>query len=32
VQVDAGTLLAMKRAEVFVCKPSSKNKRATFYK
>jgi intraflagellar transport protein 122 len=32
VTVDANTLLAMKRSEVFVCLPSSKNKRATFYK
>ena len=32
VTVDANTLLAMKRSEVFVCRPSSKNKRATFYK
>ena len=32
VTVDRSTLLAMRRTEVFVCKPSSKNKRATFYK
>lgn len=32
MQVDANTLLAMKRSDVFVCKPSSPNKRATFYK
>eukprot|EP00981_Chlorochromonas_danica_P008223 scaffold2066_cov229-Ochromonas_danica.AAC.7 len=32
VAVDANTLLAMRRNDVFVCMPSSKNKRATFYK
>jgi hypothetical protein len=30
--VDAAILLSMKRSEVFVCRPSSKNKRATFYR
>ena len=30
--VDAETLLSMKRSEVYVCRPSSKNKRATFYR
>lgn len=30
--VDANALLTMKRGEVFVCKPSSKHKRATFYR
>jgi len=32
VTVDANTLLAMKRGEVYVCKPSSNRKRATFYR
>jgi len=32
VTVDANTLLSMKRSEVFVCRPSSQDKRATFYK
>jgi hypothetical protein len=32
VQVNANTLLAMKRSEVYVCKPSSNQRRATFYK
>jgi len=33
VTVDTATLLhGMKRSEVFVCRPSSQNKRATFYK
>jgi len=32
VKVDANTLLAMRRSEVYVCRPSSKSKRATFYK
>eukprot|EP00605_Chrysophyceae_sp_TOSAG23-4_P001709 GSChrysophyteH1.ASY1.ANO1.1878.1 assembled CDS len=32
VTVDRSTLLAMSRTEVFVCKPSSPSKRATFYK
>lgn len=32
VKVDANTLNAMKRSEVFVCRPSSKTKRATFYR
>ena len=32
VTVDRSTLLAMNRTEVFVCRPSSKNKRATFYR
>lgn len=32
VKVDANTLLAMNRSEVFVCRPSSKTKRATFYR
>lgn len=30
--VDAETLSSMNRAEVYVCRPSSKNKRATFYR
>ena len=29
---DAATLLSMKRSEVFVCRPDSKDKRATFYR
>jgi hypothetical protein len=34
VKVDADTLLSIPRAEVFVCRPSSKaqGKRATFYR
>lgn len=32
VTVNANTLIAMKRSEIFVCRPSSKNKRATFYR
>jgi len=32
VTVDANALLSIKRSEVFVCKPSSKHKRATFYR
>jgi len=32
VTVDRSTLLAMNRTEVFACRPSSKNKRATFYR
>lgn len=33
VTVDTATLLyGMKRSEVFVCRPSTPNKRATFYK
>lgn len=32
VTVNANTLLAMKRSEVFVCRPSSSTKRATFYR
>ncbi len=32
VTVGADALLAMKRTEIFVCRPSSKNKRATFYR
>ena len=32
VKVDANTLLAMNRSEVFVCRPSSDSKRATFYR
>lgn len=32
VTVDANGLLSIKRSEVFVCKPSSKHKRATFYR
>ena len=32
VTVDRSALLAMNRSEVFVCRPSSKNKRATFYR
>ncbi len=32
VKVDAHTLQAMKRSEVFVCRPSAKHKRATFYR
>jgi intraflagellar transport protein 122 len=30
--VDAETLSSMNRSEVYVCRPSSKNKRATFYR
>eukprot|EP01038_Epipyxis_sp_PR26KG_P005400 gene5400-7484_t len=32
VKVDVATLEKIKRSEVFVCRPSSKEKRATFYK
>jgi len=32
ITVDTNTLLSMRRAEVFVCRPSSKKKRATFYR
>ena len=32
VTVDVATLLSMKRSEVYVCRPDSKDKRATFYK
>lgn len=32
VTVDVSTLLSMKRSEVYVCRPDSKDKRATFYK
>ena len=32
VKVDANTLLSINRLEVFVCRPSSKSKRATFYR
>lgn len=34
MKVDAGTLLSIPRAEVFVCRPSGKalGKRATFYR
>jgi len=32
VILNANALVALKRSEVFVCRPSSKNKRATFYR
>ena len=32
VMADAATLLSMKRSEVYVCRPDSKDKRATFYR
>lgn len=32
VVIDANGLMAMNRAEVYVCRPSTKKKRATFYR